>query len=304
MTKLKLPWLLIPLLFLLAWPAGAQTETPVPPTVLPPEVQRALEQAQAASTRADEVTTLAEQAAQQTTRVIELVRNMAWFFGIILALVAVALGFQLNRLQDALKEKLQQVEEARAAAAQKAAEIEAIRQDLVGLKGEVKREFEEARQALVLLALGNHLFDEGKVAQALDVYGEARRFAPDDAEVNYRLGRACSNRGQFAEAIEAFEQALNVRPDHAEANMELGLAYRRQAEKEPSAEERKTDYRLAERYLRRARRLRPDYEDALGALGGLYRRQGRYQEALKAYVSAATVDPNSSYALNNLAVLH
>lgn len=304
MIKPKLPLLLLSLLLLLAHPAAAQEETPIPPTPLPVEVQRALEQAQAASTRADEVAVLAEQAAQQTTRVIELVRNMAWFFGLILALVAVVLGFQFNRLQEALKEKLQQAETARATAAQKAAEIERIHEDLAGLKGEIQREFDEARRVLVLLALGDRFFHEGKRAQAIDAYLEARRLSPDDPEIHYRLGRVYSNRGQLAEAIETLEQALKARPDHAEANMELGLAYRRHAERADSAEERKVRYRLAERYLRHAVRLRPDYEDALGALGGLYRRQGLHQEAIDAYERAAAVDPNSSYVLNNLAILH
>lgn len=310
MTKLTLPLFLIPLLLLLACPAGAQSESPVPPTP-PPEVQRALEEAQAVRARADEVLTTAQEAAAQATATLDLIKTLITLFGVLIAIATALLalyGWDTRRgfrdLQKAYDEKLQQAEATLAAVTQKAAEIETIRQELAGLKDEVRREFEVARQALVLLALGNRLFDEGKVAQAIDVYQEARRLSPDDAEINYRLGRAYSNRAQFAEAIEMLEQAINVRPDHPEANMELGLAYRRHAERAPSAEERKALYRLAERYLRRALKLRPDYEDALGALGGLYRREGRYQEAVNAYERAATVDPNSSYALNNLAVLH
>jgi tetratricopeptide (TPR) repeat protein len=47
-----------------------------------------------------------------------------------------------------------------------------------------------------------------------------------------------------------------------------------------------------------------DGESWWGSLGGLYRRRGQIDQAIFAYNKAAEVDPNSSYAFSNLALLY
>lgn len=291
----------------------ADTPTPDPQTVL---------------NRAEEVADLAEVTAQQNVRTIELVHNLARFFGILIIIATAALGLygfnaqrgfqesmkeyrtQLNQMQTAHQDATERYQAQQAnmqklasAMADKVREIKAIQEELTQIKESVTADFNAAKQAIVLLGMGNRLFNAGKRDQAIDIYKEARRLQPDDAQINYRLGRAYSNAGRYKEAIEALEKAVYAKPDLAEAHMELGLAYRRHAEQVPTAEERKAEYRLAERFLLRAVDLRPDYEDALGALGGLCRRDHRYAEALDFYRKAGRVDPHSSYAWNNIASL-
>jgi tetratricopeptide (TPR) repeat protein len=283
---------------------------------------------QAVLNRAEEVALLAEITAQQNARTIDLVRYLAWFFSIIIGVTAVALGLygfntqrgfqesmneyrtQLNHMQATYQSMMEQyqteqtqVKKLSADITQKVEEIESIREELSQIKETVTSEYTAAKQAFLWLGMGNRFFNEGKRKQAIDFYMEAKRLQPDDAQINYQLGRAYSNAGYYKEAIDVLEEAVNVKPDFPEAHMELGLTYRRHAEQVPSAEERLAEYRLAERYLIRAINLRHDYEDALGALGGLYRREERYREALEYYRKAGNVDPNSSYAWNNIASL-
>ncbi len=283
--------------------------------------------AQAVLNRANEVAQLAQDTIDQTTRTLNLIEKLAWFFGIIVAVATVALGmygFNAQRgFQETMKEYHTQLEEIRtthqqqlseyvvdqkrvqvleAEMADKVAMIEQIRAELGQFKETIKQEFEKAKLAVVLLSFGNRLVEEGKWPQAIDAYKEAQRVAPNDPEINYRLGRVYSNSRQFKDAIQTFQHALDLRPDYAEVNMELGLAYRRQGDSMESAEERKVQYGLAEHYLYRAIELRAGYDDALSTLGGLYRREGRYEEALLYYKSAMAYD-QTSYALNNVASL-
>ena len=283
---------------------------------------------QAILNRADEVAALTEVTAQQNARTIELVKDLAWFFGILIGIATAVLGllgFSTQRgFQDSMKEyreQLQQMQTAyqasldqykadqsnvqalQAEMTAKVKEIESIRNELNEIKAAVTEEFTAAKQAMVLLGMANRLFYANKRDEAIDVYLEAQRLQPDDSTINYRLGRAYSNAGRYREAIEALEKAVYAKPDLADAHMELGLTYRRHAEQVETAEERLAEYRLAERYLLRAVDLNPNHEDALGALGGLCRREGRYSEALDFYRRAARVDPHSSYAWNNIASL-
>jgi tetratricopeptide (TPR) repeat protein len=52
-----------------------------------------------------------------------------------------------------------------------------------------------------------------------------------------------------------------------------------------------------------AKRLLPDDEEILATLGGTYRRYGKYQDALNYYHQALDLNPESSYALGNVASL-
>ena len=329
MRQLAFLILLLALGLSFAGPAVAQEPTP------PASPQAMLERANAALARAEEVALLAEGTVAQTSATVELVRNLAWFFGIIVAIGGIVIGLygfntqrgfkdtldeyrsQLKQATDEYRESLKanqtENEKARLLTVEmekkvqemekKVQEVEAIRLELSNLKQTVTSEFTAASQAGVLLSLGNQFIRDGKRDQAIEAYQEARRLQPDDPEINYRLGRAYSNAGRFEDAIMAFEKAVYARPNFPSALMELGLTYRRHAERAATKEELLAEYRLAERYLQQAIRLNPEYEDALGALGGLYRREKKYKQSLEYYKRARKVDPNSSYALNNIASL-
>jgi tetratricopeptide (TPR) repeat protein len=291
-------------------PALAQAPTPAP--------QAILEQAAAAATRADEVAQLAKEAAQQTTQAINVMEKLAWFFGLILTVVAATVaffGFDMRRgfevTQNEYRAKLAQAEDA---LHQQQVRVQAIEQQmderlqrLNAFDQEIdalREKFEARAQALVLINLGNQLYNSGKVSPAIDAYEQAQRLMPDDAETNYYLGRAYSNRERYQDAIAALTTAIAAMPSLPEAHMELGLAYRRQAELSPSKEEREVQYRLAEDHLKQAIRLRLDYDDALATMGGLCRRQRRISDAMEYYRKACLANTNTSYPLANLASLY
>ena len=67
--------------------------------------------------------------------------------------------------------------------------------------------------------------------------------------------------------------------------------------------DKKDDYDKAIQFLKKAISLNPDDSDTFAILGGLYRRKKEYKQALASYEQAWHLNPNSSYALGNLASL-
>ncbi len=139
-----------------------------------------------------------------------------------------------------------------------------------------------------------------------------------------QLAEHASGIGDYDRAIDHLGLAIDVDHNFPQAHMELGLAYRRRGnrlyEEAVSVKDQdkkralqslaQADYKQAVEHLTRAIELHSDYEDALATLGGLYRRLGdyeanpaRYQQALEYYEKASKADPNSSYAMGNLASL-
>jgi len=255
--------------------------------------------AKAAEKTVEAAVTKAEAAAGKADTIVDLIQWLALAFGIIAGVV----GYFGFRKQQSFDEVLLDMRRIQSEMRDKAREIEAVRAELGGLKESLRREFDEARQALVLLALGNKVYDGGDVGEAIRYYEGARSLLPDDPDINYRLGRACVNSERYDDAVRALQKAVGARPNFPEAHMELGLAFRRHADTARPAPERETMYRLAEHHLLRAVDLRPDYADALGTLGGLYRREGDYAKALECYARAERADPNISYGTGNIASL-
>jgi tetratricopeptide (TPR) repeat protein len=91
------------------------------------------------------------------------------------------------------------------------------------------------------------------------------------------------------------------------AHFELGIAYRSQADKlydDPALKQQHDqEYGKAIEHLNEATRLLPGDEEIIATLGGTYRRYGKYQDALKCYNRALELNPDSSYALGNVALL-
>lgn len=175
------------------------------------------------------------------------------------------------------------------------------------------------QQVLVYLGLGDRLYNQKDINNAVEVYKKVGSLLPDDPQINYVLGRIYSGAEYFDDAVKSFEAALEVQPDLPEVEMELGLAYRRRGEhqKGPNADALRTnDYAKAIEHLQRATELSSNHkasfatlsgldrpEDAFAALGGLYRRKEEYEKALDYYEQAYHINPRSSYALANAASL-
>ena len=176
------------------------------------------------------------------------------------------------------------------------------------------------RKEVTYLVQGYQLLEQGKKDQAIKAFEMVLSIRPANAQANYALGRIYSGDKSYARAIRCLKAAISSEHDFHEARMELGLALRRQADQQfeeatqgkkdlndevqkKALKQRDDGYLEAIQYLREAETSLPGDEDILGALGGIYRRWEVYQRALTYYQDALSANPNSSYALGNVASL-
>ena len=73
-----------------------------------------------------------------------------------------------------------------------------------------------------LITLAN--FAKGTVKDAIEVYKQAIRINPDDANAYNNLGIAYGRLSLYKDAIEAYKQAIRIDPDHVYSHYGLGLA--------------------------------------------------------------------------------
>jgi len=72
--------------------------------------------------------------------------------------------------------------------------------------------------------LGNMLFEEGKVDEAIVHYRAALRRNPNQADIYFNLGKALAQQGRNADAVPQFEAVLRLTPADAQAHDNLGGA--------------------------------------------------------------------------------
>jgi tetratricopeptide (TPR) repeat protein len=82
---------------------------------------------------------------------------------------------------------------------------------------------EARRQAIDLLAQGQHYETRGEYKLALDLFIQAAELSPRPA-VFYHLGHCHSALGQYERAIAYYQKALAMAPDYALAKYELSQA--------------------------------------------------------------------------------
>jgi tetratricopeptide (TPR) repeat protein len=166
-------------------------------------------------------------------------------------------------------------------------------------------------KAFSYLELGNQLLEQKKVNAAIQVFQKAKQLQPDNIQVNvqinYTLGETYRKIKLYDEAINCLKTAIAADKEFAPAHFELGMAYRSQADMlygdSTSKRQHDEEYERAIEYLKEAVRLLPDDEENIATLGGTYRRFGKYQDALDRYNQALKFNPDSSYALGNVALL-
>ena len=109
-----------------------------------------------------------------------------------------------------------------------AAEAHGVRQYLVQW-----RDSETLYQHMLTLApdssrvhnnLGNTLFAQGRLDEAIDYYQRAVKADPKAADAYQNLGSALATCGRLGEAAAQFHQALELKPDYASAHKNLGVA--------------------------------------------------------------------------------
>jgi tetratricopeptide (TPR) repeat protein len=170
---------------------------------------------------------------------------------------------------------------------------------------------------------------QGKLAEAEQLYRTVLQLDPASAEAHHNLGTALVQLNRLGEAKAHFEKAVAIRPDSPEALNNLGnvLAQLNRLDQSIVQFEKVLELsrRAAEPYLRacynigislqalnrhedaipyyaRAIALKPDYAEAYNNIGVALMKCRRPKEALIHYERLAAIMPNLAEAQNNLGV--
>jgi tetratricopeptide (TPR) repeat protein len=251
--------------------------------------------------------------AQQMQNVLNLIDFLAIIFTAVLTLAG-AVGFRrFQDLEDHTAGRMKEMDDKRE-------EIENLQkemQDKINAVGELRKyvelqeavtkSVEDTNKALLYLILGNQLVEQKKIAEAIEAYEKVKELRPDDPQVNYILGRTYRGISSYDQAITCLTTSVEMEPSFAQAHLELGVAYRNRADKLYFALDdemrRDEEYEKAIEQIKLAAKLQPKDEDILGTLGGIYRRANDYKRALMYYKQVREINPDSSYAAGNIAVL-
>lgn len=138
-------------------------------------------------------------------------------------------------------------------------------------------------------ALAHH--QAGRLQEATEIYREALRVEPGNADALHLLGVIEQQLGRHEEAVRLIEKAIEAAPGRPEFHNNLGEACR--------ALGRRAD---AERSYRVALALDADFAAAHGNLGNVLLAQERLREAEKSFRRAAALEAGNPEYHNNLAV--
>jgi tetratricopeptide (TPR) repeat protein len=124
----------------------------------------------------------------------------------------------------------------------------------------------------------------GRLPEAAASYQEALRRRPDFVEAQNNLGNVFVGLGRWADAVRCYDEVLRLRPDYPEAHNNRGVAFRQQGQ-----------YDRAAACYRDALRLRPTYAEAHNNLGDALQAQGKPEEAVACYREALRLRPDYPY---------
>jgi arylsulfatase A-like enzyme/Tfp pilus assembly protein PilF len=186
--------------------------------------------------------------------------------------------------------------------------------------------FSEARQDLerILAADGdNSVFigqlgevcrRSGDLPRAIELYRQAVRLAPTDADAHYNLAVTLQEAGRQEEAFEALSRAIQLDPRRPEAHNALGIALLARGDLENALDQFRTATSLdahnarafnnlgnvlrdlkqldeAEPAYRRAIELAPGYADSWNGLGALEVQRGHFARAIECFDKALAISP-------------
>lgn len=139
------------------------------------------------------------------------------------------------------------------------------------------------------LNLGQALFEEGRLDEALQQYRQAVELHPDGDQEQANLGTALMEKGLYAEAIEHLNAALAIKPEFLAAQNSLALAYSRLGDDDQAVV-----------HFRKALEIKPDALGVMMNLGGVLQHKGRLDEAAANYRQAAKLFPAEVEPLRRL----
>lgn len=154
--------------------------------------------------------------------------------------------------------------------------------------------------------LGNDLFEQGRIDEAIFQYREALKLAPDYSEANVRLANALSKRGEIDEAVLYYERALEYASDCYEIRYSALVRQHRTACYEihrhlaDALGKRGRKDKAIEHYAE-SLRLNPEQPEVHYNLANILMDLGRLSEAVTHYSEAVALKPDYLEAGSNLA---
>jgi protein O-mannosyl-transferase len=137
--------------------------------------------------------------------------------------------------------------------------------------------------------LGFALLRKGRTSEAIDQYEQALRVNPDYADVRNNLASALVMTGRFSEAIDQCNEVLQIDPSSSQAHNNLGNALAQTGRASEAID-----------HYKQTLRMNPNSSDAHNNLGAALALMGRTSEAIEELKSALRINPNNTDARNNL----
>ncbi|HEX4328105.1 MAG TPA: tetratricopeptide repeat protein [Burkholderiales bacterium] len=136
------------------------------------------------------------------------------------------------------------------------------------------------------------LHQQGRVAEAMAIYEQVLRNAPEHPDALHYLGVACRQTGRTAQALDLLARAVRARPDAPMAHNNLGNARLALGQLEEALG-----------CFNRAIELAPAYAGAHNNRGGVLVRLNRPEEALAAFRRVAELEPAGADPWYNMGVV-
>jgi Flp pilus assembly protein TadD len=124
------------------------------------------------------------------------------------------------------------------------------------------------------------LIKAGKSEQAIPILKEFLEKNPNNAPVQFTLGKAMVNAKQFDEAIAPLQKSLSIKPDQQGAHFYLGVAFAQMGRDAEALKEFEAEIPLS-----------PTQDSAYSNAASIYEKQGNLDKAMEYYKKAAELAP-------------
>lgn len=133
----------------------------------------------------------------------------------------------------------------------------------------------------------------GQRQRAIEDYNQAIRLKKNFPDGYYNRGNVYSKCGQYQYAIDDYNEAIRIRPDHAESYYNRGVNYSELGK-----------YKHAIKDYSEVIRMKPNYAEASYDRGVAYGEMGQYQQAIKDYNETIRIKSDHFRAYNNKGTIY
>ena len=137
------------------------------------------------------------------------------------------------------------------------------------------------------------LIKAGKNEEAIPILKEFLEKNPNNAPVQFTLGKALVNTKQFDQAVPALQKALAIKPDQQGAHFFLGIAYSQMGQDADALKEFEAEIPLS-----------PAQDAAYSNAAAICEKQGNQDKALEYYKKAVEIAPNRAELHASLAGIY